>query len=291
MYNKDAKYNRKLFLENIDNRIDEYKSGKSIKKLSEENNVSQKFISELFINLGIKNPGRRKYSLNEEYFDIIDTQDKAYYLGLLYADGCNNVSRNAIHLDLQIDDREIIEKFSEDIGSNRPLRQIIKRDSYIGDRLIKADNIKPQIGLELSSKHLSNSLVKRGMVQNKSLVLTFPDIPDFLHSHFIRGYFDGDGSFYTFQDNGLLRCGFKIISTFDFCNSVNKIFQNKLGVNLSLQLAHPEENDITSVLQTLSKKNVIKIMDWLYYDANRYLERKHSKYLAFLNELNNSLSD
>jgi len=40
MYNKDAKYNRKLFLENIDNHIDEYKSGKSIKKLSEENNVS-----------------------------------------------------------------------------------------------------------------------------------------------------------------------------------------------------------------------------------------------------------
>jgi len=64
-------------------------------------------------------------------------------LGLLYADGCNNVPRNAIHLDLQIDDREIIEKFSEDIGSNRPLRQIIKRDSYIGDRLIKADNVKP----------------------------------------------------------------------------------------------------------------------------------------------------
>ena len=291
MYNKNAKYNREIFLKNIKDHINEYESGKTIKALSEENSVSYQFISELFIDLGIKNKGRRKYSLNEEYFDVIDNQNKAYYLGLLYADGCNNVQRYAIHLDLQIDDREIIEKFQSDICSNRPLREVIKHDSHIGDRIIKGENVKPQICLELSSKHLSESLEKQGMVQNKSLILTFPDIPKSLYSHFIRGYFDGDGSFYTFSDNGLLRCGFKIISTLDFCNSVNKIFNEQLGIDLSVQLAHPNENTITSVLQTLSKKNVIKIMDWLYCDANRYLERKHSKYLAFLENLNTSLLD
>lgn len=111
MYNKNAKYNREIFLKNIKDHINEYESGKTIKALSEENSVSYQFISELFIDLGIKNKGRRKYSLNEEYFDVIDNQNKAYYLGLLYADGCNNVQRYAIHLDLQIDDREIIEKF------------------------------------------------------------------------------------------------------------------------------------------------------------------------------------
>ena len=282
MYNKNAKQNREIFLNDIDLHISEYKSGKSIKLLSKENNVNHQFISELFVNFGIKNKGYRTYSLNEEYFDFIDTQDKAYYLGLLFADGCNNVPRNSIHLDLQIDDKEIIEKFKLDIGSNRPLRIINKKDTQIGNRIVKADNIKPQVCLELSSKHLSESLEKHGMVKNKSLVLDFPKISESLYSHFIRGYFDGDGSFYTFLDNGLLRCGFKIISTYNFCIAVNDILQNELDVNLSLCLSNPNNNNITSVLSSLSKTNVIKIMDWLYLDANRYLERKHSKYLAFL---------
>lgn len=122
-------------------------------------------------------------------------------------------------------------------------------------------------------------------------MLIFPDIPKHLYSHFIRGYFDGDGSFYTFPDNGLLRCGFKIVSTFNFCNSINDIFKEMLDVNLSIRLAYPNENNITSTISTLNKDNVMKIMDWLYCGANRYLERKHSKYLAFLNSLNNSLPD
>ena len=53
---------------------------------------------------------QRKYSINETFFDIIDTQEKAYVLGLLYADGYNNTDRNSVSLGLKETDREILDK-------------------------------------------------------------------------------------------------------------------------------------------------------------------------------------
>ena len=55
---------------------------------------------------------RKKYYLKEDIFDNIDTEEKAYWLGFLYADGnvANNASR--IRLSLAENDLEILEKFS-----------------------------------------------------------------------------------------------------------------------------------------------------------------------------------
>lgn len=141
MYNKDAQKNRKVFMDSIDIHIEEYKNGKPIKTIAKENNVSNQFVSETFVSFGAKLLGRRKYTLDEHYFDIIDTQDKAYYLGLLFSDGCNNICRYAVRIGLQERDKEILEKFSYDIKTNRPLRFIKTSDSYIYGRLIKSENV------------------------------------------------------------------------------------------------------------------------------------------------------
>lgn len=291
MGNKNAKYYRQLFIDNLQVHIDEYIKGKTIKDIASDNFVDHRFVSDVFVKAGIKNKGRRKYSLNEHYFDIIDDQKKAYYLGLLYADGCNHIDRYAIHLDLQEDDKEILEQFKKDIGSNRPLRKVEKKDSYINGRLIKGDNCKSQICLELSSKHLSLTLNNMGLTKQKSLTLSFPNLSESLVSHFIRGYFDGDGSLYSFCDQKIIRYGFSIISTNEFCNKVKDIIKSQLGINLNLTIAHPENNNITSVLKTLDRYSIKKILDWLYMDADVFLKRKHDRYiLYFYNEQNNSLS-
>ena len=49
----------------------------------------------------------RKYDVDDAYFDIIDTQDKAYFLGLLYADGCNYENQGVIKIDIIQDDKEL----------------------------------------------------------------------------------------------------------------------------------------------------------------------------------------
>ena len=61
------------------------------------------------------------YTINEDYFDIIDTEEKAYLLGFLYADGNHFTKKNRITIGLQEKDKHILEKFNELIGSNRPL--------------------------------------------------------------------------------------------------------------------------------------------------------------------------
>ena len=56
---------------------------------------------------------QRKYNIDETFFDVIDTEEKAYFLGLLYADGCNATNRNAVILSLKEDDKEILEKIKQ----------------------------------------------------------------------------------------------------------------------------------------------------------------------------------
>ena len=131
----------------------------------------------------------RTYSVNEEYFDNIDTQNKAYFLGFLFADGNNGMQKTTISLSLQEKDRDILEKLRIDAGSNKPLRFISserKRNNGEGY------NYKDKYALTVCNKHWCERLSELGCVPNKSLVLKFPDyLSDDMLPHFIRGYFDG----------------------------------------------------------------------------------------------------
>ena len=75
---------------------------------------------------GIKrtNKCRRKYSLNENYFDDINTPNKAYILGLMYADGCNFPPKSTSNISLQESDKELLEKIKIEIESTQPLKFI-----------------------------------------------------------------------------------------------------------------------------------------------------------------------
>lgn len=55
----------------------------------------------------------RKYSLNESYFEKIDSEEKAYFLGFLFSDG--SVSKYSLNLSLAEVDKEILEKKSRKI--------------------------------------------------------------------------------------------------------------------------------------------------------------------------------
>lgn len=85
----------------------------------------------------------RRYTFNEHYFDVIDSQDKAYWLGFFAADGYNHVSKGYIELRLHNQDREILEKFKVSINASNPIG------------LYKAT----YCNLSLYSQHLCDTLV------------------------------------------------------------------------------------------------------------------------------------
>lgn len=226
----------------------------------------------------------RKYSLNENYFDSIDNPNKAYILGFLYADGHNGISKSTITISLQEEDFEILEKIRIEIGSEKPLEFLdySKKDDF-------GYSYKNQYRLNMFSKHMCESLEKIGMISNKSLVLEFPNIPEELYSHFIRGYFDGDGSISHYQKpNGKYQHLLTITSTDLFCNKIKEIISLELDIPCGNIYDASCHNGITKVLSVSGDIQVKKILDWLYKDAGMYLKRKYDKYLNWFN-INNSL--
>lgn len=127
------------------------------------------------------------YTLDENVFDTIDTEEKAYWLGFLMADGYNHEDRNTVCLRLQGGDLEILEKFSFFLKSNAPIYEFA-RVTPVNKLLKKYREVR------VNSVHLSKQLANLGCIQGKSYTLKFPTcIPESLMHHFIRGYFDGNG--------------------------------------------------------------------------------------------------
>lgn len=212
-----------------------------------------------------------KYITNYNFFDKIDNEQNAYFLGLLYADGNVYVKNNhsyEVSIQLQESDKLILEKLRDYLCKNLLLKQIINKK-----------NGKLHYLLKINSKELCINLINLGCIPDKSLKLKFPEIKKQYIVHFIRGYFDGDGSLYSKKPSktGHVNYGWQITSTFNFCNYV-KNYLLKMGIHSSMRLAC-KTNTITYTLSVGGNKQVKKLLDWIYLGANIYLDRKHDKYV------------
>lgn len=197
-------------------------------------------------------------------FETIDTEEKAYWLGFLYADGSVSSKEHKIELGLAEQDLKQIEKFRDFIG-------IMNKISY--------RSTTKSYRYSFRSESCKEDLIKQGCVPKKSLILNFPtenQVPKNLIRHFIRGYFDGDGWF-TNTDS-CFQIG--IIGTEDFI----KGFLNNIEI-------YNKENKIFDVHRKDGAKryvfgaytDVLNFLNWIYKDATIYLDRKYEHYLDFIN--------
>ena len=252
-------------------------------KIGKYFNVSHKVIARILEehNISRTGVGQRKYKLNEKYFDVIDTPIKAYILGFLYADGCNYKPKGTISMSLQEEDGYILDRIRREIGSERKLEFI--------DYSNKHDfgyTYKNQYRLLLFSNYMCNSLEEKGMFSSKSLILEFPNwLRKDLIPHFVRGYYDGDGSV-CFGSSKQTNCILTITSTNNFCLKIKEIIEKELGINTYIADAS-NHNGITKVFGISGALQVKKFLDYIYKDADIYLVRK---YLKYVNKYYNSSS-
>lgn len=223
------------------------------------------------------------YTLDENVFDIIDTEEKAYWLGFLMADGYNHENKNAVCLRLQAEDLEILEKFRSFLKSNAPI--------YEFTRTTQVNKLQRNyMEVRVNSIHLSKQLAKLGCVQGKTYTLVFPNcIPNHLIHHFIRGYFDDDGCICIKPRKDRradsLAYQLTIVGKEDFILEIQKYIVEKAGVNKN-KLEHPK-NNFAKVLHYSGRKVVTKILNYLYKDATIFLKRKHDKYLELVTRQSN----
>ena len=276
------KYATEEFKKLIEIIIDDYqKNGKSILQLSREYDVNYHRIRDWFRKMNVPIIGNdvhsRKYKYNENFFDVIDNEEKAYWLGFIYADGYITKRGNTFQLGISLsrEDRNHLEKLIKSLNSNLIIHDYTQKTAY-----------KPNTKYSriiISNSHICEQLINKGCVRNKTNVLTFPStdiVPQNLINHFIRGYFDGDGCLTgsKHQKRNVYVYQIKIVGTKEMLEGIN----NYLPINKKLYLRKRRNNQKNNyTLEIGGKKQVELILDYLYNDATIYLDRKYKKYLEF----------
>jgi transposase len=201
----------------------------------------------------------RLYKLNPHVFDTIDNEHKAYWLGFIYADGC--VHRRSLQVYLKASDKIQIKKLKEFLESESPIK-------YTSATAGKTNKRYKQVGLTVTDQHLVNRLRSLGITpERKTFSYCIGQIEPELHQHWIRGYFDGDGSFHSYKP-GMGFCG--QISLLAFIRST---FAREIGTNLHLQIyKHPKAK--IHYLTYMGRPQCKKIAKWLYKDATIWMQRK-----------------
>ena len=204
--------------------------------------------------------------INEQYFDNINSREKAYFLGLLCADG--SISKRLyrkqfyyeVSLSSSLKDREIVDSFAKATGTHTRIK--VYKDTRPGKSTYKTAIA------EIKRKHTTETLIKifKGSYKKDRQM---PDIPLSLYPDFIRGYFDGDGSlslsnnYWELAISGNKQILERILQYFGFNNSI-----------------HPDKT--TFRIRLRAKDDISKFLDTIYADTNApFLNRKYEKAKMF----------
>jgi len=250
--------------------LGKYRKGISIERLTKKYGVSTETIYRI---LKIKNIIRPKwianriYPLNINYFEKIDQEDKAYWLGFLFADGYIN-KRNGIILCLSAKDIKHLMKFRYVLGTAIPIHKYYRNDG------------REEVQLGLHCKVMGEQLIHYGF-DNKDIIPNC--IPDNLLSNFIRGFFDGDGSIFIRNINNKFYLYVSICGTISFLKELIK------------RMPFECNNKI------LKEKGIYKLnmgglkaewfLNWIYKNScnKTRLERKYKIFIEWKEKINDLL--
>ena len=270
---------RKKYEEHLEEAYNLYQTGEySIASIAREFGLERKLLSKMlkekYPDLVIRADGKK--IVDSYAFDNIDTEEKAYWLGFLYADGyvSDGYLNSRLELCLQIQDKNHIEKFKKFMKSTHKITEKTIPNREAGKEYRAAR-------ITIQDKHLNEALQKWGCVNKKSTIIIFPHFEDSLMRHFIRGFFDGDGCIclgHKKDGNDRYRAAF---------TSGSKSFLEELSKYL-LQKGFPskisKDSRSKAMDLTISQSFTERFLTYLYKNSCIYLDRKYDLYLAVLGQ-------
>ena len=223
--------------------------------------------------------------IRHDFFKNISTELQAYLLGFYTADGSIDEKRKTFRIHLSIKDSELVYLYKDIISPDARLFSVADNYKTTG-RDGKEITGHGSIGVDISSAILVNDLVELGIGYKKTYSdLTIPNIPENLIRHFVRGFFDGDGSISTYLacekgKKDRVRCGIQIDSkTKILLENIQLFFKNN---NIKFNLIYLKRDDMYRI-STSSREEIKKLYLLFYKDSYFYLSRKFNKFDYYVN--------
>lgn len=236
--------------------------------------------------------GKRKFVCDYNYFENIDTEDKAYWLGFIMADGCicrqerirhlktmdSLQIRQYLQISISCKDYNHLVKFSKSLNSTYPIHIYTSTGFHTETnycRIIIEDN------------KIVNDLINQGIDYRKSLCKKYPNnLSSEFDFAFIRGVFDGDGCLSSsLSRHGSPEYMFNLSGTKELLTSIAKKLE-LIITDKTLKQRFPERNVNNYTMKFGGNLQTYRVMNLLYRNANIYLDRKYEKYLELCNYIN-----
>lgn len=244
------------------NILNAYVSGSSSVIISKQFNIDPTTILKIVRRYGViprtTRETSKRYTFNENFFEHINTEEKAYWLGFILADGCVSRGKDII-ISIKDSDKHHLDKFIKSIEGNNKYQ--VRQNNRFGG-IYKLANIS------IRSKKMYLDLNKLNITERKSLIVIPPIIMEPFKRHFWRGVIDGDGHIcinnqppYKSIEIGL--CGNK---------PVIEEFIKYIKEALSFEMKLSKDHNIWRT-RTSGKKS-LRLCALLYDGSTVYLDRK-----------------
>lgn len=223
---------------------------------------------------GIIAKRKNRYALNEHYFDNINTEQQAYWLGFIMADGCITTS-NYFAFTLAEKDKDMVYQLAKDLQYTGSV--------YTPDISSSNFHRTNSYRINFSSKLLCDALRKLNITEHKALREDVPMLSENLMRHFIRGMFDGDGSVYTSIStvchNGkryeYYSVGVNIACSYTIGLRLQSIIEQGIAYTPKL---HKHNSKNCWYINILNKKSIKDFYHFMYSNSSIFILRKRNKY-------------
>ena len=269
---------RERYIENINKIIKEYlntpEEERSLTQLGHKYGIKRQTIAKYLRSYGHEVTNyRNKPRINEHIFDVIDTEEKAYWLGFLYADGNLSITGHRVNLSLAIKDLAHVEKFKRFLHCTN---DITLNTKVIGDKTFQLCRIA------FRNKNIWEQLCKKGCTPQKTSTLKFPDKNIFANKnlirHFIRGYCDGDGTLGLYATKyNKHETSIRFAGTQQFLEGIRD-YLGSYGTIRNESCPSKQSKIYTLNYGCLKARQVARV---LYENSNIYLDRKFNIYKSF----------
>ncbi len=214
----------------------------------------------------------RKYTLDFSFFKDIDTEEKAYLLGLIASDGHIRHTHNQHKIQITLTDLELLEKFKKCINANN------KIDSYREKGTHQIQN-----RLTISSVEMIHDLERYKLSGRKSRRTHIPkEIPYNLIKHFIRGYFDGDGSISIDKRRRNFVTATITSSSQEMLQQIQSHLKENNLIRNGKDFIEADNRGNCWYIRLSKREEILNFLGFMYKDSLIFMERKMKRYLEFL---------